>query len=192
MVKLPNSPYTPGNFSIKKFDETDRGKTLRGAIFTLTSKDGKIINRSTDENGEINFTDLSPGSYTLVETKAPQGYAKSDSTWTVVVSSDGNVRITEKGITGSAETYYGKQILINVTNKPVGEEFVVYKKDSNGKALPGAKFTITKQGDNNPLETKISDSNGIVKFSNKLTEGTYIIEEIEAPGGYNKINKNGF
>ncbi|EFL53573.1 SpaA isopeptide-forming pilin-related protein [Finegoldia magna] len=189
MVKLPNSPYTPGNFSIKKFDETDRGKTLRGAIFTLTSKDGKIINRSTDENGEINFTDLSPGSYTLVETKAPQGYAKSDSTWTVVVSSDGNVRITEKGITGSAETYYGKQILINVTNKPVGEEFVVYKKDSNGKALPGAKFTITKQGDNNPLETKISDSNGIVKFSNKLTEGTYIIEEIEAPVGYNKINK---
>ena len=189
MVKLPNSPYTPGNFSIKKFDETDRGKTLRGAIFTLTSKDGKIINRSTDENGEINFTDLSPGSYTLVETKAPQGYAKSDSTWTVVVSSDGNVRITEKGITGSAETYYGKQILINVTNKPVGEEFVVYKKDSNGKALPGAKFTITKQGDNNPLETKISDSNGIVKFSNKLTEGTYIIKEIEAPVGYNKINK---
>ena len=189
VVKLPNSPYTPGNFSIKKFDETDRTKTLKGAIFTLTSKDGKVINRSTDENGVINFTELPPGFYTLVESKAPQGYAKSDSTWTIIVSSDGNVRITEKGITGSGESHYGKQILINVTNKPVGEEFVVYKKDSKGKALPGAKFTITKQGDTAPLETKTSDANGIVKFSNNLTEGTYIIEEIEAPVGYNKINK---
>ena len=189
VVKLPNSPYTPGNFSIKKLDQTDNTKVLKGAVFTLTSKDGKVINRSTDENGVINFTELPPGFYTLVESKAPQGYAKSDSTWTVVVSSDGNVRITEKGITGSGESHYGKQILINVTNKPVGGEFVVYKKDSNGKALPGAKFTITKQGDNNPLETKISDANGVVKFSNNLTEGTYIIEEIEAPVGYNKINK---
>ena len=189
VVKLPNSPYTPGNFSIKKLDQTDNTKVLKGAVFTLTSKDGKVINRSTDENGVINFTELPPGFYTLVESKAPQGYAKSDSTWTVVVSSDGNVRITEKGITGSGESHYGKQILINVTDKPVGGEFVVYKKDSNGKALPGAKFTITKQGDNNPLETKISDANGVVKFSNNLTEGTYIIEEIEAPVGYNKINK---
>ena len=189
VVKLPNSPYTPGNFSIKKLDQTDNTKVLKGAVFTLTSNDGKVINRSTDENGVINFTELPPGFYTLVESKAPQGYAKSDSTWTVIVSSDGNVRITEKGITGSGESHYGKQILINVTNKPVGEEFVVYKKDSKGKALPGAKFTITKQGDTAPLETKTSDANGIVKFSNKLTEGTYIIEEIEPPVGYNKINK---
>ena len=189
VVKLPNSPYIPGNFSIKKLDQTDNKKSLQGAVFTLTRNDGKVINRSTDKDGSINFTELPPGFYTLVESKAPQGYAKSDSTWTVVVSSDGNVRITEKGITGSPETHYGKQILINVTNKPVGKEFVVYKKDSNGKALPGAKFTITKQGDDNPLETKTSDPNGIVKFSNNLTEGTYIIEEIEAPVGYNKINK---
>ena len=189
VVKLPNSPYTPGNFSIKKLDQTDNTKVLKGAVFTLTSNDGKVINRSTDENGVINFTELPPGFYTLVESKAPQGYAKSDSTWTVIVSSDGNVRITEKGITGSGESHYGKQILINVTNKPVGEEFVVYKKDSKGKALPGAKFTITKQGDTAPLETKTSDANGIVKFSNNLTEGTYIIEEIETPVGYNKINK---
>ena len=189
VVKLPNSPYTPGNFSIKKLDQTDNTKVLKGAVFTLTSNDGKVINRSTDENGVINFTELPPGFYTLVESKAPQGYAKSDSTWTVIVSSDGNVRITEKGITGSGESHYGKQILINVTNKPVREEFVVYKKDSKGKALPGAKFTITKQGDTAPLETKPSDANGIVKFSNNLTEGTYIIEEIEAPVGYNKTNK---
>ena len=189
VVKLPNSPYTPGNFFIKKLDQTDNTKVLKGAVFTLTSSDGKVINRSTDKDGLINFTELPPGFYTLVESKAPQGYAKSDSTWTVVVSSDGNVRITEKGITGSGESHDGKQILINVTNKPVGEEFVVYKKDSNGKALPGAKFTITKQDETTPLETKISDANGVVKFSNNLTEGTYIIEEIEAPVGYNKINK---
>ena len=189
VVKLPNSPYTPGNFSIKKLDQTDNTKILKGAVFTLTSSDGKVINRSTDKDGLINFTELPPGFYTLVESKAPQGYAKSDSTWTVVVSSDGNVRITEKGITGSGETHYGKQILINVTNKPVGEEFVVYKRDSNGKALTGAKFTITKQGDATPLDTVTSDANGIVKFKKNLTEGTYIIEEIDAPVGYNKINK---
>ena len=188
VIKLPNSPYTPANFSIKKFDETDRAKTLRGAIFTLTSKDGKVINRSTDENGEIKFTELSPGSYTLVESKAPNGYAGSSSTWIVVVYPDGNVKITEKSITEIGESYFGKQILIKVTNRPVGKEFIFYKKDSNNKPLPGAKFTITKQGEQTPFATGTSDINGVVKFPKVLTEGTYIIEETEAPAGYNKTN----
>ena len=188
VIKLPNSPYTPANFAIKKFDETDRTKTLRGAIFTLTSKDGKVINRSTDENGEINFTELSPGSYTLVESKAPNGYAGSSSTWIVVVYKDGNVKITEKSITEIGESYFGKQILIKITNRPVGNEFIVYKKDSNNKPLAGAKFTITKKGEQTPFATGTSDINGVVKFPKVLTEGTYIIEETEAPAGYNKTN----
>ena len=190
VVKLPNSPYTPAKFSIKKFDEADGTKTLKGAVFTLTSKDGKVINRSTDKNGDLSFTELSPGLYTLVESQAPQGYAKSDKSWTVLVSPDGNVKITEKGIVGAGGTYDGKEILINVTNRPVGEEFVVYKKDTNNMPLEGAKFKITKQNDNTfQAIEKTSDTDGVVKFDKTLSEGTYIIEETEAPAGYNKINK---
>ncbi|MGR5590275.1 SpaA isopeptide-forming pilin-related protein [Peptoniphilus grossensis] len=190
LVKLPNSPYTPAKFFIKKFDEADGTKTLKGAVFTLTSKDGKVINRSTDKNGDLSFTELSPGLYTLVESQAPQGYAKSDKSWTVLVSPDGNVKITEKGIVGAGGTYSGKEILINVTNRPVGGEFVVYKKDTNNMPLAGAKFKITKQNDNNfQAIEKTSDPDGVVKFDETLSEGTYIIEETEAPAGYNKINK---
>ncbi|MFR4764041.1 MAG: collagen binding domain-containing protein, partial [Anaerococcus obesiensis] len=73
IVKLPNFPYTAGKFKIKKTDQST-GKDLRGAVFTLTSKNGNTINRSTDNEGIVNFTELAPGTYTLIESKAPEGY----------------------------------------------------------------------------------------------------------------------
>lgn len=75
-----------------------------------------------------------------------------------------------------------------VSNKPSGGNFKVYKKDSDGKPLKGAKFKITKQGDNTFNKEVISNDNGVVEFEG-LKEGTYIIEESQAPAGYSKSNK---
>ena len=184
-----NKKYTPGQFKIIKSNQSDNSK-LAGATFELTDANNNTIYRTSDKNGELSFTNLAPGSYTLKETKAPKDFIKSEKRWSVNVYSDGSVRITQIGIVGSDESYFGNNeniIIMPVSNKPTGADFRVYKKDSDGKPLQGAKFVI-KNKDGTEVKNGESNDNGVVKFEG-LTQGTYIIEESEPPAGYNKSNK---
>lgn len=188
-IGLINEKYTPGNFKITKLNEANRNEKLPNATFALTDENGRTIYRTSDANGEINFTNIAPGRYTLKETKAPENFTLSNKEWQVTVFDDGNVRIREAGVTSSGASVYGKDLNISVTNKPTGKEFVVYKKDDKGQPLQGAKFKLTKQ-DGTLVEEVESDVNGIVKFTNNLTEGeTYILQETEPPTGYKPLNK---
>ncbi|WP_019107953.1 SpaA isopeptide-forming pilin-related protein [Peptoniphilus senegalensis] len=188
-IGLINEKYTPGNFKITKLNEANRNEKLPNATFALTDENGRTIYRTSDANGEINFTNIAPGRYTLKETKAPENFTLSNKEWQVTVFDDGNVRIREAGVTSSGASVYGKDLNISVTNKPTGKEFVVYKKDDKGQPLQGAKFKLTKQ-DGTLVEEVESDGNGIVKFTNNLTEGeTYILEETLPPTGYKPLNK---
>ena len=76
----------------------------------------------------------------------------------------------------------------------------VMKKNENGTALSGAKFSIYKtsaNAQNNQLAigSGTSDTNGNVTFLNtageevKLASGTYYIVETQAPAGYNVYGK---
>ncbi|MDU4045333.1 MAG: SpaA isopeptide-forming pilin-related protein [Peptoniphilus harei] len=192
VVGLINKKYTPGQFEITKLNEANRTKKLKGATFSLTDESGYTIYRSSNSEGIVSFNDLAPGRYTLEETSAPKEFIKSNKKWNVTVFLDGSVKIVEIGILGADGSYQGdkKNILkMEVTNKPVGTEFRVYKKNSDGKPLKDAEFTITKPGDTSFKVTKKSDENGLVKFENNLTEGTYVIEETEAPLGYHRLKK---
>ena len=195
VVGLINKKYTPGQFRITKLNEADRNEKLNGATFALTDESGYTIYRSSNSEGVVSFNDLEPGRYTLEETNAPKEpkeFIKSNKKWTVTVYPDGKVKIVEIGILGADGSYQGDDknvINMEVTNKPTGTDFVVYKKDSEGKTLQGAKFKITKQNDSTfQAIEKTSDPNGLVQFG-ELSEGTYLIEETEAPIGYNKLNK---
>lgn len=188
VVGLINRQYKPGNFKITKLNQADKNKKLPGAIFVLRPENGNPIYRTSNNNGEISFEGLAPGRYVLEEFRAPKGFQKTDKQWQVVVFNDGNVRITESSITGSGQIYQGNEINIEVTNKPEGKEFVVYKKDGNGQPLPNAEFKLTKQGDDTFVKTATSDANGLVKFG-ELQNGTYIIEEITPPETYKKLDK---
>ena len=186
-IKLVNKKYQPGSFKIIKTSEADNSE-LQGAVFELKDSEGKQINRSSGFDGIVEFNNLEPGIYSLEEVRAPDKYTKSNRRWQVVVYDTGYVVIREIGGLGVELT--GKDtIKLPVTNKPIGENFKIYKKDSNDKALPGAKFKLTKQDDTSfdPI-TKESNENGIVEFE-KLNKGTYIIEETEAPAGYKKLDK---
>ena len=189
-IGVINKKYTPGQFKIIKSNESDKSK-LPGATFELTDANNKTIYRTSDNNGELSFTNLVPGSYTLKETKAPKDFIKSEKRWTVTVYSDGSVRITQIGILGSDESYFGNNeniIIMPVSNKPSGAKFRVYKKDSDGKPLSGAKFVIKNKEGTEVIKSGESNANGVVEFKN-LTPGTYTIEESEPPAGYNKSNK---
>lgn len=194
-VKLFNKTYKPGQFKIEKLDEADRTKKLQGATFSLTNEsDGHVIYRSSDAEGIVDFTDIEPGTYTLEETEAPNGYTKSTKKWRVTVYDTGNVLIREIGITGTGSVVEGTTIKLPVTNKPVGEKFQVYKKNGNGQALPDAEFTIYDKGEKTVIAKGTSGANGIVDFTfeagKSLEEGQkYILKETKAPKGYKPIDK---
>ena len=189
-VGLINKKYTPGQFKIIKSNQSDNSK-LAGATFELTDANNNVIYRTSDKNGELSFANLAPGSYTLKETKAPDNFVKSEKKWSVTVYSDGSVRITQIGLVGSDESYFGNNeniIIMPVSNKPSGTEFRIYKKDTDGKPLQGAEFVIKNKEDTKVIKTGKSNINGLVEFKD-LQEGTYIIEESKAPAGYKNLNK---
>lgn len=63
--------------SLIKVDAGDESKKLSGAEFELFTETGESLGTYiTDENGEINITDLGYGNYYFKENKAPNGYQK--------------------------------------------------------------------------------------------------------------------
>ncbi|MDU3805250.1 MAG: SpaA isopeptide-forming pilin-related protein, partial [Finegoldia magna] len=193
-VKLFNKTYKPGQFKIEKLNEANRNEKLQGATFSLTDADGHVIYRSSDADGIVDFTDIEPGTYTLEETRAPEGYSKSTRKWRVTVYDTGNVLIRETGIVGTGSTLEGTTIKLPVTNKPVGEKFRVYKKNGNGQALQGAEFTIYEKDEKTVIATGKSNENGIVDFKfayGKSLEDNkqYILKETKQPQGYKPIDK---
>ncbi|MDU0945027.1 MAG: SpaA isopeptide-forming pilin-related protein [Anaerococcus vaginalis] len=190
VIGLINNKYTPGSFKLTKYDEANQGKKLPNATFALKDENGKVIYRTSDANGVVNFENIAPGRYSLEETRAPEGYRLTNKKWQVTILNDGSVRIRETSITGAGQLYTGNNINIQVSNKPVGQNFRVYKKDGDGRPLPGAKFKITDPQDPNFLLEATSDQNGIVEFNGDPQENkNYVLEEVEAPTGYNKLNK---
>ncbi|WP_289688708.1 SpaA isopeptide-forming pilin-related protein [Faecalibaculum rodentium] len=63
---------------VEKVDSANSNKKLQGAVFNLYSgtdlQTNPLRTGITDKNGSLIFSDLQPGVYTLVETKAPEGY----------------------------------------------------------------------------------------------------------------------
>ena len=188
-IKLINKKYEPGSFKIIKKSEADNAP-LANAIFELRDADGTASNkRYSGTDGKVEFNNLEPGTYTLEEIQAPDKFTKSNRRWQVAVYDDGNVVIREIGGTGAEQT--GKDnIVIPVTNKPIGEEFKVYKKKSDGTPLQGAKFVIKDKDETKEVASGTSDDKGIVEFTPALEKNkTYVIEETEAPAGYKKLDK---
>lgn len=192
VIGLINHKYTLGSFKLTKYDETNQGKKLQNATFALKDENGKVIYRTSDANGEVNFDNIAPGRYSLEETRAPEGYSLTNKKWQVTILNDGSVRIRETSITGESKLYTGDNINIQVSNRPAGQKFRVYKKDGDGRPLPGAKFKISDPDNNDtnfPIEAT-SDQNGIVEFNGTPQENkNYVLEEVEPPTGYNKLNK---
>lgn len=185
ILKVINESYTPGRFELTKIDQITR-KPIDGVSFILSDIYGNTTIKKSDTNGKIYFDNLRPGSYTLQEGQPKKGYTFTDKKWSIDVDSTGRTIIRRVSFEDEEVITDGNLI---VENKPIGIGFKLFKQGEKGNALGGAKFKLTKDGDTNFNQEKSSDSkNGEVAFDN-MTEGTYYLEEIEAPAGYTKTDK---
>ncbi|WP_313165272.1 SpaA isopeptide-forming pilin-related protein [Sedimentibacter sp.] len=165
----PPGPPTPipvfGNIAVKKTDEDSN--VLSGAEFTLYDEDGRVVERGvTGSDGTLSFEDLEPGSYTLKETKAPEGYV---------------LEVDEKGVTVSAN----RTNTYTFTNKKAEPEkpgrIEIVKVDEEGRLLSEAWFSLI-DSNGTTLENVVT-VNGRAAFED-VPVGRYTIKEVQAPEGY--------
>ncbi|MFD0715435.1 SpaA isopeptide-forming pilin-related protein [Paenibacillus sp. GCM10027626] len=84
-VTVENELNPFGSVKLIKVNESTPSKTLADAVFNLLDEQGEIVvdkagkkleGLVTDENGEINISDLVAGKYQFIEIKAPNGYVR--------------------------------------------------------------------------------------------------------------------
>ena len=136
-------------------------KALAGATLELTGPNGFKQTWVTETTAKV-FTNLAFGKYTLKETKAPNGYKKSNEVYTYEIKADNTV--------------------VNAVFKNYkAGKFTISKIDAtNQEELPGATLVLT--GPDNFKETWVSTNEPKV-FTN-LKAGKYTLKETIAPNGY--------
>ncbi|OIM58476.1 hypothetical protein ATX85_07680, partial [Oenococcus oeni] len=159
-----------GSVLLNKID-SDTGNPLQGAVFTLYEKGISSPikeNLTTDANGQIKISNLKPGSYYFVESKAPNGYnfnSNKKYAFTVVFNQQ-------------------TPALVKAGNSEKTGSVILTKTDANtGKKLAGAVFDLYKANGNKLKTGLVTDKNGTILVSG-LKPGSYYFVETKAPAGY--------
>ena len=91
------------SFHVKKVDKDDTSKGLAGAEFSLSDATGTVLaTQVSDKDGDLAFTTLTEGTYTLKETKAPNNYKLDETEHAVVVTYDADQQLYHVTIDGEA------------------------------------------------------------------------------------------
>ena len=171
LIKTANKPLLQEN--------TGKGIPLAGAEFSATLKStGKVVQKQvTDKNGKAVFSKLPYGTYTVSETKVPEGY---------LPVANFEVTINKEG-----QTFH-----YQLEDKVKESKIKLIKKDKEtNKTIPlaGTTFKIKNslglyidQNGKTEFETL---ADGTVLLDEPLVYGDYTVEEIKAPNGY-LINKD--
>ncbi|MSA97975.1 hypothetical protein GKF99_05465 [Finegoldia sp. BIOML-A2] len=96
-VMAQSTQEKDADFTVLKFDSKDPSKKLEGAKFTLQSPK-ETIELLTDANGRASFSNVSPGTYTLIENKAPNGYKLDTTAKQIRIDNDGKVSVSGDNI----------------------------------------------------------------------------------------------
>ena len=109
------------------YDATDFGKKYKKVYISSGTNDTIIekanaasytVEAQVDENGVITFNGLKPGTYTLTEKAAPEGYNKADPvTITITATDSAGVLQAPSNWTVSGASYADNAFSLNVVNK---------------------------------------------------------------------------
>lgn len=150
---------------LRKVD-ANTGVGLEGAIFRIERGNGQIVHQNaiSDREGFIRISNLEPGTYFAVETKAPSGYTLDPTPHPIVLE-------------------YGKTEIILIKNEQPGGIAIRKVDAATGAPLAGAKFQLYAIDDTPIGLPKTSGSDGYVRWSD-LDPGFYTVREVEVPEGY--------
>ncbi|MCU5415272.1 SpaA isopeptide-forming pilin-related protein, partial [Bacillus wiedmannii] len=171
-LKIENEQLDKGSVEITKVDK-DSQKALAGVVFEVQDEQGKVVTKvTTDKEGKANISDLSVGSYKLVEVESLPGYKKLEKPVSFEIT---------KGMT--------KVLSLKIENELVDKgnvEVTKVDKDS-GTVLAGVTFEV--QDEKGKVVTKVTtDKEGKANISD-LSVGSYKLVEVENLPGYKKLTE---
>lgn len=176
-----------GDFDLIKFgnydwkDKKGKIKPLENVEFSVTSETTKkvVVTGKTDKEGYLKFSKLPYDTYTVKETKTPEGYRPIEP-----------FKVTIK--TQNETHHYALE------NKVIEEKLKVVKVDAEtGKTIPrsdaGFKIkdkqtndfvTMPNLNDEGMTDTFFTNDKGFLILSKALSYGNYELIEVQAPEGY--------
>ncbi|MEC5317196.1 SpaA isopeptide-forming pilin-related protein [Enterococcus casseliflavus] len=168
--------------------------TLIGAEYTLTDSSGQVVGTMVmqEKNGVIQseLKGLKLGTYTLKETKAPEGYNLDPTEYEVKLTYAGqnetvalhSKTVTDQVIKGNIEGYkFGSRPLIPNTLEDLVDRLSGTNQDIK-PPLEGVELTVTSHTTGQKY-VEVTGKNGYFKFEN-LPYDTYTIEETKGIDGY--------
>ncbi|MBJ7957910.1 isopeptide-forming domain-containing fimbrial protein [Bacillus cereus group sp. N28] len=171
-LTVENELVDTGNVEITKVDKENKD-ALADAVFEIQDEAGQVVAKiTTDKKGHAQVTNLSVGTYKLVEVKAPKGYKQLVDPITFQI---------EKGMT--------KSLALTVENEMLDKGNVeITKVDKEGqKALAGVVFEV--QDEAGKVVTEVTtDKDGKANVSD-LSVGKYKLVEKAGLPGYKKLTE---
>lgn len=165
-IKLGDFINYQGAVEAIKKDES--GNALAKAEFEIRDENNSLVQTVvSDKDGKLSATDLQPGNYTMVETKAPKGYVLNTKKLIFKIQAENNGK-PEKIELGDFINYQGSAQLEKVSE--------------GDNALADAVFDLYKK-DGTYMKEFTSDINGKI-LAEKLEPGEYYFQEKFAPKGF--------
>ena len=160
-VEMKNSQFM--SITVVKKDKNTE-IPLAGAEFEVRSIDGTLVDTLvTDSSGSARTKRLEPGTYKIVETKAPAGYLLSDEVKDVVLTADKPQTVT----------FYNTPTTVIRFNK-----YDAVTKEP----IPGVEFEI-RTADDVVVKSYTADASSTV-ITEKMEPGLYKIVETKTAPGY--------
>ena len=167
MYNTPKKEEEPKTkLSIIKKD-ADTKEALAGATFELKDKNGKLVETWVSTKEAKVFNNLSEGTYTLTETKAPKGYVLNTKPMTFELKANNKT---------TTVIMYNKKEEEKPTKVKISKQDITTKKE-----LPGATLVI-KDANGKEIEKWVSTNEP--KYIENLAVGNYTLCETQAPDGY--------
>ena len=186
--KTPPKTPTEKEITFKKVDPN--GKEIPGAELKIYSGDTVNLEEApvadwTTVADTSKVIKLAPGTYTLREFDAPEGYQiVGDITFTV--NTDGSITIKNKG---ADDTVLAAGPVLTITDKEdtTPKEITFSKVNLGGNEIAGAQIKIYKgeKAEGTAVESWTSEAGKSKELS--LAPGTYTFHEEAAPTGYLKV-----
>ncbi len=150
--------------------DANTNNPLPGAVLVLKNSAGEEITNWTSTNDSHVIRNLTAGTYSISEKKAPEGYELSKDVVTFTISNESD------------------DVTVNFVNKQTEKTVINITKISaeSGNALAGAVLVI-KDADGKEVERFTTTNEAHVITG--LAYGTYTLSEISAPAGYKKSDE---
>ncbi|MGG1341540.1 SpaA isopeptide-forming pilin-related protein [Bacillus toyonensis] len=171
-LTVENELVDVGNVEITKVDKETKD-ALADAVFEIQDSAGQVVAKiTTDKKGQAQVTNLSVGTYKLVEVKAPKGYKQLVDPITFQI---------EKGMT--------KSLALTVENEMLDKgnvEITKVDKDSQ-KVLEGVVFEV--QDEQGKVVTEVTTDKAGKAIISDLSVGKYKLVEKASLPGYKQLTE---